>query len=229
MDPVRIGPKLDVIDMKAEGIIPYGAAVVRGSAAGTVVADKTANNHDVLGIANMSEVGRDVSGFYGTNDPVPVIVSKNGRINIWIIANVRDDDIHAGEFLEIADLGSSPDGTHGVWEEAANTAGGTYQVNARAQAMEDVTMGSDSYQHPAAVSVGDETITFALAATLTSLDVSSGSYILLEDVDGDLQVNQVKSINTAGTKIRLEKPSTVALEASPDYVHRMFQCEAILL
>lgn len=229
MDPVKVGPNLDVIDMKAAGIIPFGAAVV-WSAAGTVKAAITANDHDIIGIADMSEVEKDVPGFYATYDPVPVVIDKGGRVNLWVVVNGGTHNIVAGDFLEIADLGDSPTGTHGIWEEAASTDGTAYQVDARAQAMEDVTMGTNSKQIPDDVAIGDTTITFSSATTLTNLAVVAGSFILLEDIltSGDLQVNRVKSLTS--TVITLEKASTVDLSNSAsDLVSKMFQCEAILL
>jgi len=226
MDPVRIGSNLDIINMDAAYIIPMGAAVVR-TAAGTVRAATTANDNDIIGIADMSEVEQAVPGFWAQYKTIPVIVG-GGRVQVWVIANGNAVNIEAGDFLEVGDFGSTPGATdsHGILEEAGTRAGGTRTTHSVAKALEDKTMGSDSYQNPDAVAIGDTTVTLS-SAEVTALNLSDGDHILLEDVTDNFQVNARKT--STSTVITLVKASTVALDGSTDECTRMFQVEAVLL
>jgi len=95
------------------------------------------------------------------------------------------------------------------------------------KAVESKTMGSDTYQTPDNVAVGDAVLTFS-SAEVTALNLSDGDYILIEDLSADLQVNRRKS--STSTVVTLEKASTVALTASDsDLVTKLFQVEAMIL
>jgi len=225
MDPVQVGKNLDVMAMKAAGIIPFGAAVVY-SAAGTVTAAITANDNDILGFADMNEVEKTVPGFYATYDPVDIIVG-GGILQAWVIANGSAINVQAGDYLDVAGLGDGSSTSHGILEESGSTAGGTRLDSSVVKAVESKTMGSDSYQVPDTVAIADTTVTLS-AAEVTALDLADGGYILLEDLNGDLQVNRRKT--STSTVITLEKASTVALTSGDsDLVTKMFQVQAVML
>lgn len=226
MDPVDVGKNLDIISMDAAGIIPFGSAVVK-SASGTIAAAITANDNDIIGFAKGDELEHTVAGFYGQYDPVPVIVG-GGRVNAWVIANGTDVNIIAGDFLDVAALGSTPTGPHGLLEESGNVTGGTRVTSSVAKAVESKTMGSASYKIPASdVAIADTTVTFS-SANLTLLSLVDGDYFLMEDLSGNLQVNRQNSATS--TVITLEKASTIAMVATDsDLVTKMFQVEAMIL
>jgi len=177
----------------------------------------------------MSEVETRNPGFWSTNDAIPVICGLGTRINLLVVAN-GSVDLVAGDFLEVADMGISPAGTHGVLEECGSTDGGTRLTSAVAKAVEDKTMGADSNQTPSTITIGDETVTFASAANKTSIDLSDGDYVILEDVSDDLQINRVYNVDRSTTIVYLQRPSTVAVTSGDsDIVNKVFQCEAVLI
>jgi len=226
MDPIKVGKNLDVMSMEAAEIIPFGAAVVY-SAAGTVGAAVTDNDTDILGFADSDEVNKQaVSGFYAQYDQVPIIVG-GGILQVWAIANGSAINVQAGDYLDVAGLGDGSTTSHGILEESGSTAGGTRLDSSVVKAVESKTMGSASYQIPDTTAVGETTLTFT-SAELTALDLSDGDYILLEDLNGDLQVNRQKSATS--TVVTLEKANTVVLTSgNSDLVTKMFQVQAVIL
>jgi len=225
MKPVNINAFDSIGDMQAASLIAFGAAVIR-AAANTIKATLLTTQTNILGIADWDMVEKTEPGFYSQYDPVPVITA--GRCRAWVIANGADVNIDAGDYLEIADLGSSNANPCGVLEEAGSAAGGTRTATSIARALEDITLGSATYKIPDAdVAVGATEITMA-AADLTALDLAEGDYILLEDLNGNVQVNRVKSLTS--TKIGLQLPTTVALvKADSDLVHKIKQAGVMLI
>lgn len=222
MDPFAINV-LDSIEMEAAGIIPFGAAVIK-SGTGTIVAAQVESDNDIIGFADSCEVEKDVPGFYATYDTVRVITA--GRFNAWVLGNGGAVTINAGEYLEVGNFGDNAPGGHGILVEDS-AAGGTRSLHSCAKAMEDVVMAATDYQTPTTAASGSTTLTFS-AANLTSLNVSDGDYIFLEDVSENAQVNRVKS--QTSTVITLEKATTITLTSGDtDLVHKMFQCEAMIL
>ncbi len=92
-----------------------------------------------------------------------------------------------------------------------------------AKALQSVTMGSSSYKIPASdVAVGDTSITMT-SGEPTTMGITVGDYILLEDISDDLQVNKVASVSA--TSIGLVVPSTVTMvNSDSDLVTRLFPC-----
>jgi hypothetical protein len=58
--------------------------------------------------------------------------------------------------------------------------------------------------------------------------LSIGDYVLLEDLDGNVQLNRVKSIDST-TVIGLQIPATVALNGSTDLLTKVYQVAAVLI
>lgn len=222
------------IDPFAAGdYVGFGVALIR-SAARTCKGAMVDNADNIIGFSVQPQNGvvLDKDAFYQAvnNAGVPDIVrcARAGAvINALVIPNANNISIVDGDYLECAVLG---DGSCyiGVLEEAGSTAGETRTTTTKAQALEDCTMTSSAYKSPSGnVAVGESTITF-LAANLALLDLHEGDYIILEDLNGDAQLNRVKSLTS--TVITLELPSTVALTAgNSDLVHKVFQVKALVL
>lgn len=227
-----LDPKVNAFDImtrQAAGQVHFGAAVMR-SAAGTVLPAAVVGDVNIEGIADFDPIAHDRSGqyngFYKQYDNVPVITA--GVARGWVVPNGSDIDIESGDYLEIADLGATPAGDHGIFEEAGSTDGTVRTDPTVARALEDVTMGAASYQTPDTTAIGDTTLTFT-AAELVLLDVVAGDYILLEDLSDNVQVNRVKSIDST-TVLSLEVPCTVVLTSGDsDLVTKMYQCKMLLI
>jgi hypothetical protein len=114
-------------------------------------------------------------------------------------------------------------------EAVAGTPAGAVRTTATmAQALEDVTLTSalkwvktETAQN---VAVGDTTVTLTTAKTAL---FTKGDYILLEDLNGNVMMNRVKS--KSGAVLTLEIASTVALTGNTDYLHILTQVEAKLV
>ncbi len=227
MKPVDIYPYTYKQTKIASALTPYGAVVVK-TAAGKAAAVKAATETGILGVVvNDAVEHTPYGGFYNAGESMSII--PFGPCRVWVVPNGADIDIEAGDYLEVADLGSgSQTGRHGILEEAGNAAGGTRTATSVARALEDVTMGNESYKVPASnVAVGDTTITMT-AGDITTMGLTRGDYILMEDLNGNLMVNKVQKLTP--TLIYLEIPSTVALTvADGDLVTKMHQVEAVLL
>ena len=223
MKPVNVNA-FDILgDMVAASILPFGAAA-EYSAAGTVRAPLcTAETFNLLGITVDDNVEKTVDGFYSQYDAVPIITA--GRCRVWVTPNnTTAADIKAGDYLDLAVLGSGNTLPVGVFEESGAQAGQTRLTSSLMKAVEDIDLVDNVV--PSAVSVGDTTVTLS-SANMTTLDLSVGDYILLEDITGNVQVNRVKS--KTSTVITLQIASTVALDGSTDLVHKLVQGEAMFV
>ncbi len=226
MKPVNVNA-FDVIgEMAAAELIAFGAAVQR-SAAGTIRSTRcTGDDYNILGIADLDLVEKTEEGYYSKYDIVPVITA--GRCRVWVTPNnATAQDIVAGDYLELADLST---GTNtlpvGVFEEAGSQAGGTRTLLSLARALEDVDLQNCEVV-AADVAIGDTTVTMTASGLISKL--KAGDYILLNDLNGNCQINRVKSVDST-TQISLQIASTVALaNASSDLIHKLEQCEVILL
>jgi hypothetical protein len=222
------------IDLMAAGdMIGFGSPLIR-SAARTVKGAMADNADNIIGFSVQPHNGvvLDKDGFYQATNNASVpdivrVVRAGAKINALVIPNANNISIVDGDYLECAVLGDGSCYT-GVLEEAGATAGETRTTTTKAQALEDCTMSSTAYKIPAGdVAVGATTITFS-AANLAYLDLKEGDYIILEDLNGDAQLNRVKSLTS--TVVTLELASTVALTAgNSDLVHKVFQVKALVL
>lgn len=220
------------IDPFAAGdVIGFGVALIR-SAARVCKGSMTDNEGGIIGfsVQPANNVVLDKDGFYqATNNagkPDIVRVARTNSIINALVVTKANTSIEDGDFLEAAPLGDASCYV-GVLNEAGSDAGETPLVTCLAKALEDCTMTNASYKQPSVgVSVGDSTITFT-SGNLTLLNLKEGDYIVLEDVNGDAQLNRVKS--KTATIVTLELPSTVALQANTDYVYKVFQVKAVIL
>jgi len=223
MKPVNVNAFDIVGPMAAAGQIAFGAAVMR-SAAGTVKGVQDIL-HNILGIADWDLVEKAEDGFYSLYDLVPILVA--GRVRVWLTSNeTGKEDIEAGDYLEIADLGGSNALPVGVFQqmgaETGTCTGAVREVGSLARAVEDVTT-TNIIVVAADLAVGGLTVTIADSSLFTI-----GDYIVLEDVDGNAMINRVTDIPTS-TTITLQLASTVALANATDYVHILQQVEVMLL
>jgi len=224
MKPVDINA-FDILgDMPAASILAFGAAATY-AAAGTVKGTVcTAAAYDILGIAVDDNVEKTVDGFYSAYDMVPLVTA--GRCRVWITPNnTTAVDIKAGDYLDLAVLGGSNTLPVGVFEESGSQAGETRLTSSLARALEDVDLVNNVV--PTTVAVGATSITLS-TANMTTLDLSVGDYIILEDLSAGVQVNRVKALTT--TVITLQIASTVAVTSGDsDTVGKLVQGEVMLL
>ena len=225
MKPVNVNV-FDVLgDMAAGGVIPFGGAVSY-SAAGIVKASVSSGTlYDLLGIADWDLISKTVDGFYSQYDNIPLITA--GRCRVWVTPNhTTAADIIAGDYLDLADLGVSNLLPVGVFEESGSKAGGTRLTSSLARALEDADLLNAEIVG-GNVAPGDTTVTMTASGLIDSLAV--GDYILLEDITDQVEINRVKSIDST-TQISLLKAATATLTAgSNDLVHKLTQCEVMLL
>lgn len=215
----------------AGDMIGFGVALIR-SAARTAKGSMADNADNIIGFSVQPQDGvvLDKDAFYQASNnagkPDVVRVARAGAIINALVIAKADVNIVDGDYLECAPLGDASCYV-GVLNEAGSSAGGTRTTTTKAQALEDVTMGDESYKSPASnVSVGDTSITFS-SANLALLDLEEGDYIVLEDANGDAQLNRVKSLTS--TVVTLELASTVALTAGTDVVYKVFQVKCLTL
>ena len=226
MKPVDVNA-FDILgDMPAASILAFGAAATY-AAAGTVKGTLcSVEAFDILGITVDDNVEKDEDGFYSQYDMVPLITA--GRCRAWVTPNnTTAVDIKAGDYLDLAVLNTSNANTLpiGVFEESGSQAGETRLTSSLARALEDIDLVNDVV--PTTIAVGATTITLS-EANMTTLDLSIGDYILLNDLSANSQVNRVKSLTT--TVITLQLASTVALTSgSSDTVGKLVQGEVMLL
>lgn len=228
MDPINVNILNTIGGHAAGGVVAFGAAVYRtgaGIASGCLC---TAASTAFLGIAVDDMVEKTIDGFYSQYDAMPLWTEGRGRV--WVTPDDDDISVEAGDYLELAVLGGSNTLPVGVFSEAvAGTPAGAVRTTASlAQALEDKTLTTalkyvktETAQN---VAVGDTTVT--LTATKTAL-FTVGDYILLEDLNGAVQINRVKS--KSGAVLTLEIASTVALTGNTDYLHILTQVEAKLI
>jgi hypothetical protein len=216
----------------ASANVGFGVALIR-TAARTCSGTLADNALNIIGfsVQPADNVVLDEDGFYQAVNkagvPDIVRVARRGSIINALVITKANTSIIDGDYLEAAPLGDASNAI-GVLNEAGNNAGQTKIIGACAQALEDCTLTNASYQVPAVgVAVGDSTITF-LAATLALLDLKEGDYVVLEDANGDAQLNRVKSLTS--TVVTLQLPSTVALTvADGDLVYKVFQIKSIII
>jgi|GEM_PF-1729499 hypothetical protein len=220
--------------VQATQIVPYvagdnigfGVALIR-TASKTCKGSMADNAANLIGFSVQPQNGvtLDKDGFYqlvnNSDKPDIVRVARRGSVIRALCITKADTSIVDGDFMEAAPLGDASCYI-GVLNEAGGDAGETKIAGACFQAWEDCVMLDESYQSPDAVNVavGDSTITF-VAATMAKMALSVGDYIVLEDLNGDAQLNRVKALTA--TVITLELPSTVALTATTDYVRKCYQ------
>lgn len=215
----------------AGDMIGFGVALIR-SAARTCKGTMADNEDAVIGFSVQPQDGvvLDKDAFYQASNnagkPDVVRVARKGSlINALVIAKANTSIVD-GDYLEAAPLGDASCYI-GVLNEAGSNAGEDNVLTALAKAMEDCAITNASYKQPTGnVAVGASTITLS-SGDMTLLDLEEGDYIVLEDVNGDAQLNRVKSLTS--TVITLELPSTVALAANTDYVYKVFQIKALTL
>ena len=226
MDPVNVHILDSIGGHAAGGVIAFGAAVYRTAAKVVNGCLCTVAGTGMVGIAIDDMVVKTIDGFYSQYDNVPLWTEGRGRV--WVTPSEDDTSIEAGDFLELAVLGSSNTLPVGVFVEAvADTpAGAERTTNSMAQALEDKTLSSALkwVLTVESVSIGDKTIT--LDATKAAL-FTVGDYIILEDLDGNVMMNRVTAIS--GSVLTLAIASTVALTGTTDYLHILTQVEAKLI
>lgn len=228
MEPVNVNA-FDIIGgMIAASKIAFGAAVMY-SAAGTVKSPAEITDANILGIAVDDLVEKTEDGFYSQYDIVPIITA--GRCKVWVTSNEDSkEDIVAGDYLELADLGGTNSLPIGVFQqmgaEGGTCTGDAKETESLARALEDVTL-TDVEPCGVAVTVGATTVTID-SADMTSLALAAGDYILLEDDGGNAMINRVKSVTA--TVITLQMASTVAMsDTTNDDVHKLHQVEVMLI
>ena len=225
MKPVNVNAFDKLGNMAAGGVIAFGAACYR-SAAGIVKGSlSTGTLYNLLGIADWDMVEKTVDGFFSQYDPVPLISA--GVARVWVTPNnTTAVDIIAGDYLDLADLGSSNTLPVGVFEESGSQAGQTKVATSLAKALEDADL-IDEEVVAADVAVGDTTVTMTASGLIDSLAVDD--YIVLEDVGAEVEINMVKSIDSA-TQISLVKAATASIvNGDSDLIHKLTQCKVLLL
>ena len=229
MRPVNVNILDSVGDHAAGGVVAFGAAVYRTASKVVNGCLCTVAGTGMVGIAMDDMVAKTIDGFYSQYDAVPLWTEGRGRL--WVTPLAEDESIEAGDFLELAVLSAGNNTLPvGVFTEAVSgaAAGAVRTTKSMAQALEDVTLTTAlkyvKTESGKSVAVGDTTVT--LTTTKTAL-FTAGDYILLEDLDGNVQINRVKS--KSGAVLTLEIASTVALTGNTDYLHILTQVEAKLI
>jgi len=227
MEPVNVNGYGTVGDLAAAAKIAFGAAIMR-SASGTLKAP-SALVDNIVGVADGDLVEKTEDGFYSQYDMVPGIAA--GIVRLWVTSNnLAKEDIEAGDYLELADVGSTnllPVGAFQQMTADGTESGAVRELGSLARALEDVTL-TNIEPVEADVAVGDTTVTMT-AANMLLLGLAAGDYILLEDKTDQCMINRVKSVTA--TVITLQMASTVALTklTQEDPIHKLHQVEALLL
>jgi len=220
LKPVRTGMSGPGFTQIAAGRTAYGAYVVR-VASDTAQGAPLEDTEDGIGFAESDNNEHTYDGFYEVYEPMSIITS--GFVNALVCA-IGNTSLTAGDFLEVVDLTSGTNASPiGVLAEAGSSAGETKTDTSVAQAMEDVTLTSATYNTSFTTnSVGDSSITVT-SGVPTTMGLNVGDYIILRDIDGDAQqLNRVKTLTA--TTIGLQIPATVALTGSTDYLVAVRQC-----
>jgi hypothetical protein len=227
---------LDSLPVASGEYIAFGALLVDGSntvGVNTVKAAKCASvggtPQQPVGVADIRKfvtLGK-YDGFWSDTPRVEIVPIVTERANVFVTPNGANISIEAQDYLEVAVLGDGSTSNHGVLEEAGAADGTLLTADTVAKALETVTMGSSAYAIPASdVAVGASTITMA-AGAIATMGLQVGMYILLEDLNGAVQMNKVADLSS--TVITLVMPSTVALvHNNSDLVTRVFQVRAEL-
>lgn len=220
----RTGVSDYIVSYPAASRIACGAAVVLSSAtAGSETVKAGVNENAIIGLAGNRPEGLTkgkYDGFFEQYEQVPIIDNVGYAL---VSPNGSNTNIDLGDFLDVGAFGSGSTYTHGVLEEQGSTTGTTFAVTCVAKALQSVTMGSSSYKIPASdVAVGDTSITMT-SGEPTTMGITVGDYIMLEDLNDDVQINKVASVSA--TTIGLVIPSTVTLVNSDnDLVTRLYPC-----
>lgn len=225
MKPVNVNA-FDVLGgFAAGGVTAFGAACYRSAAGVASASLSTGTLYNLLGIADWDLVEQTIDGFYSQFDPLPLISA--GKARVWVTPNhTTAADIIAGDYLDLADLGSSNLLPVGVFEESGAKAGQTKVATSLARALEDVDL-LDAEIVAADVAAGNTTVTMTAGGLID--DLVAGDYILLEDKADQCEINRVKSVNST-TQITLVKAATAAIvNGDGDLVHKLTQCEVLLL
>ena len=228
MKPVNINAFDMIGEMVAASKIAFGAAVAYAAAGTVKAAIDIATSQNILGIVNEDAVEKDEDGFYSQYDVVPIITA--GRCRVWVTpTHTTAENIAAGAYLEIADLGASQSQPLGVFQQMGAEDGSATptvrEAETLARALEDVTL-IDPKQVVTGCAINGTTVILS-EVNITALGLAVGDYFLLENADGDAMINRVKAITT--TTITLQIASTVLIEDATDYVHKLMQCEVMLL
>lgn len=223
MKPVNVNA-FDILgEMVAASQIAFGAAVAY-AAAGTVKATiDIAVSQNLLGIADGDLVEKDEDGFYSQYDIVPIITA--GRCRLWVTSNhTTKEDILAGDYLEIADIGGTNTLACGVFQEMDGEGGGgagtVRQDESVARALEDMTLTDIE---PATLS--GKTLTLS-AADIVTMGLAVDDYVLLEDASEEAEVNRVAALPSTTTVTLQFTPSAIT---AVDTLHKLHQVEAILI
>ena len=225
MKPVNVDALNMLNGMAAGGVTAFGAACYR-SAAGVVKGSlNTGTLYNLLGIADWDMVEQTIDGFYSQYDPIPLITA--GKARVWVTPNhTTAADIIAGDYFDLADLGSSNTLPVGVFEESGSKAGQTKVATSLARALEDADL-LDAEVVAADVTAGDTTVTMTASGLIDHLSI--GDYILLEDITAEVEINRVLTIDST-TQITLVKAATASLvNGDSDLIHKLTQCEVQIL
>ena len=223
MKPVNVNAFDLIGDMAAAGAIAFGAAVAY-KAAGTVQATiDIAVSENLLGIVDEDMVEKDEAGFYSQYDAVPIITA--GRCRVWVTSNeAAKEDILAGDYLEVADLGGTNTLTCGILQqmgaESGTCTGAVREATSIARALEDVTLTD---VEPATLS--GKTLTL-LAADILLLGLAVGDYVVLEDASHEAEMNRVAALPSTTTVTLQFTPSAIT---AVDTLHKVHQVEAMLI
>ncbi len=202
--------------------ILFGSVVVISSVGAKtckMVGKSTETN--ILGVADFSQVQKRVDSFYSPEDgtglieKVPILPGGS-YCRFWATPNGANVNVDPGDYFQVADLGSSPTGTHGMLElvpvSGQIPAGKTKTATSIAQALESILMGSNTYKVPAAdVNIGDATVTMT-SGDVSKMGLRGGDPIIMENLNGDVRINRVRKI--ASNVITLQFPSEVDLVAT---------------
>lgn len=223
MDPVNVNA-FDILgEMVAAGKIAFGAAVAY-AAAGTVKATIDIDvSQNLLGIADWDMVEKDEDGFYSQYDVVPIIPA--GRCRVWVTSNeAAKEDILAGDYLEIADLGGTNSLTVGALQqmgaESGTCTGAVREIESIAKAVESATLTDIE---PATLS--EKTVTLA-AGDIVTLGLAVGDYVILEDGSHEAEMNRIAALPTTTTATLQFTPNAIT---AVDTLHKVHQVEAMIL
>lgn len=223
MKPVKVNAMATIGNMAAASTIAFGAAVAyaaSGTVKSTIDIDVSQN---LLGIADWDLVEKDEDGFYSQYDMVPIISA--GRCRVWATSNeAAKEDVLAGDYLEVADIGGTNSLPCGVLQqmgaESGTCTGAVREDESIARALQDVTLTDIE---PATLS--GKTLTL-LAADIVKLDLAVGDYVLLEDASHEAEINRVAALPTTTTVALQFTPSAIT---AVDTLHKLHQVEVLLL
>jgi hypothetical protein len=137
-----------------------------------------------------------------------------------VTPNGQAGGICLGDFMEVAILGDGTPGAHGLLQEEGATAGAVRATDTVAQALESRTMAATSYHTTTTNSVGDTSLAVD-SGDPTTMGLSVGDYIYLEDLNGAGQVNKVATLTS--TAIGLVIPATVVMTSGDsDLLTKLF-------